>query len=90
MTSATRNISLRLYLDQYELSEHEVARLANVPRVTMWRAVRGWPVTRAHAAAIRKALWQLSGEVYDGSIATGNETVIDLQTYREQSSGGGQ
>ena len=83
MSSVTRNISLRLYMDQYELLEHEVARVASVPRVTVWRAVRGQPITEAHAAAIRKALWQLSGEFYRGSIETGTEAFINLQTYRE-------
>ncbi|MGB8345003.1 MAG: hypothetical protein WCD86_08970 [Ktedonobacteraceae bacterium] len=86
MINSTRNTVLRLFLDQYELSEHEVAKQADVPLVTLWRAVRGQPITEAHAAAIRKALWQLSGEFYAGSIATGTETLINLQTYREQRS----
>ncbi|MGB8344098.1 MAG: hypothetical protein WCD86_04395 [Ktedonobacteraceae bacterium] len=89
-TNPTRNTSLRLFLDQYELTEHEVARTANVPLVTMWRAVRGQPVTEAHAAAIRKALWRLSGDFYAGPIETGTETLINLQTYREQRSGSAQ
>jgi len=84
MTNPTRNTSLRLYLDQYELSEHDVARIANVPLVTMWRAVRGQPITDVHAAAICKALWRLSGDFYAGPIETGTETLINLQTYREQ------
>ncbi len=50
----------------------------------MWRAVRGQPITEAHAAAIRKALWQLSGDFYAGAIETGTEAFINLQTYREQ------
>jgi len=86
MTSPTRNTTLRLYLDQYELAEHNVARVANVPLVTMWRAVRGQPITAAHAAAIRKALWQLSGDFYAGALETGTETLINLQIYREQRS----
>jgi len=86
MTSPTRNTTLRLYLDQYELAEHDVARTANVPLVTMWRAVRGQPITAAHAAAIRKALWQLSGDFYAGALETGTETLINLQIYREQRS----
>jgi len=90
MSNVTRNTSLRLYMDQYELLEHEVARLSNVPRVTLWRATRGWPITEAHAAAIRKALWQLSGEFYRGPIETGDETIIDLQGYREQRGGSAQ
>lgn len=90
MTSSTRNTSLRLYMDHYELSEHEVARIANVPLVTLWRAVRGQPVTEAHAAAIRKALWQLSGEFYAGAIETGTEAILNMQTYREQRSGSAQ
>ncbi|HVB75423.1 MAG TPA: hypothetical protein VNE38_17890 [Ktedonobacteraceae bacterium] len=84
MTNPTRNATLRLYLDQYELSEHEVARVADVPLVTMWRAVRGQPITEARAAAIRKALWRLSGDFYAGPIETGTEAIINLQTYREQ------
>jgi len=60
--------------------------MINSTLVTLWRAVRGQPITEAHAAAIRKALWQLSGEFYAGSIATGTETLINLQTYREQRS----
>ena len=83
-TNPTRNTSLRLFMDQYELTEHEVACLANVPRMTLWRAVRGQPVTEAHAAAIRKALWRLSGDFYAGPIETGTEVLINLQTYREQ------
>ncbi|MGB8343467.1 MAG: hypothetical protein WCD86_01220 [Ktedonobacteraceae bacterium] len=90
MTNTTRNTSLRLFLDQYELSEHEVARQADVPLVTMWRAVRGQSITEAHAAAIRKALWRLSGDFYAGPIETGTETLINLQTYREQRSGSAQ
>ena len=86
MTNPTRNTTLRLYMDQYALSEHEVARVANVPLVTMWRAVRRQPITEAHAAAIRKALWQLSGEFYAGSIATGTEAMLNMQTYREEKS----
>jgi len=87
MTNPTRNATLRLYLDQYELAEHEVARVASVPLVTMWRAVRGQPITEAHAAAIRKALWQLSGDFYAGAIETGTEALLNLQTYREQRGG---
>ena len=90
MTNPTRNASLRLYLDQYELAEHDVARTANVPLVTMWRAVRGQPITEAHAAAIRKALWRLSGDFYAGPIETGTEAILDLQTYREQRSSSAQ
>lgn len=86
MTIPTRNTSLRLYMDQYELLEHEVARVARVPRVTVWRAMRGQPITGTHAAAIRKALWRLSGDFYAGTIETGDETLIDLQDYREQRS----
>ncbi|MGB8348549.1 MAG: hypothetical protein WCD86_26960 [Ktedonobacteraceae bacterium] len=86
MTNTARNTFLQLYLDRYELAEHEVACLADVPRVTMWRAVRGQPITEAHAAAIRKALWQLSGDFYAGPLETGTEAVLNLQTYREQRS----
>jgi len=86
MTNPTRNTTLRLYMDQYALSEHEVARVANVPLVTMWRAVRRQPITEAHAAALRKALWRLSGDFYAGPIETGAETIINLQMYREQRS----
>lgn len=87
MIHPTHNTSLHLFMDQYELTEREVARLANVPLMTVWRAVRGQPVTQAHAAAIRKALWQLSGDFYAGTIETGSEAVINLQHYREQRSG---
>ena len=87
-TSSTRNTALRLFLDQYELAEHEVAHQADVPRVTMWRAVRGQSVTESHAAAIRKAIWQLSGEYYGGPIVTGDEPVVDVRSGREQRSGG--
>jgi predicted transcriptional regulator len=87
MINSTRNTVLRLFLDQYELSEYEVAKQADVPLVTMWRAVRGQPITEAHAAAIRKALWQLSGDFYAGAIETGTETLLNPQTYREQRSG---
>jgi len=64
-----------------------VTRVANVPRVTLWRAVRGQPITEAHAAAIRRALWQLSGDFYAGAIETGTEAILNPQTYREQWSG---
>jgi len=47
-------------------------------------------LTEAHAAAIRKALWRLSGDFYAGAIETGTETLINLQTYREQRSGSAQ
>jgi len=86
MTNPTRNTTLRLYMDQYELAEHEVAHVAAVPRVTVWRAVRGQAITEAHAAAIRKALWRLSGDFYAGPIETGTEAIINLQTFREQRS----
>jgi len=86
MTNPTRNTTLRLYMDQYALPEHEVARVAAVPRVTVWRAVRGQAITEAHAAALRKALWRLSGDFYAGPIETGAETIINLQMYREQRS----
>jgi hypothetical protein len=46
--------------------------------------VRGQPVTEAHAAAIRKALWKLADDFYTGPIETGTEVLINLQTYREQ------
>ena len=87
MTNPTRNTSLCLYMDQYELPEHDVARVADVPRVTVWRAVRGQSITDAHAAAIRKALWRLSGDFYAGPIETGTEAILNMQTYREQRSG---
>jgi hypothetical protein len=86
-TNHMRNTSLRLFMDQYEIEEHDVAHVAKVPRMTVWRAVRGQPVTETPAAAIRKALWQLSGDIYAGTIETGAEVLIDLQTYREQRGG---
>lgn len=87
MTNPTRNTTLRLFLEQYELPEHRVAEQAGLPRMTVWRAVCGQPVTEAHAAAIRKALWQLSGDFYAGFIETGAEAILNLQNYREQRSG---
>lgn len=86
-TNPTRNTTLRLFLEQYDLPEHKVAEQAGLPRRTVWRAVRGQPVTEAHAAAIRKALWQLSGEFYVGAIEMGAEAILHLQPYREQRSG---
>jgi hypothetical protein len=83
MTESARNRQLQLYLDRYQLSIQDVAHLAEVPLMTMWRAVHGQPITTAHAAAIRKAL-------YAGPIETGLETIINLQAYREQRSGGAQ
>jgi hypothetical protein len=86
-TNPKRNTSLRLFLDQYEIEEHEVAQVAKVPRMTVWRAMHEQPVSEAHAAAIRQALWQLSGEVYRGALQTGAEVPLDLQTSREQRGG---
>ena len=90
MTNNPRYTPLQLYLDKYQISQADVARIASVPLVTMWRAVRGQPITDVHAAAIRKALWRLSGDFYAGPIETGTETIIDLQVYREQRSGSAQ
>jgi hypothetical protein len=84
-TKPTRNASLRLFMDQYEIEEHDVAQVAKAPRMTVWRAVRGQPVTKAHAAAIRQALWQLSGESYRGELETGIEVPIDMQTSEQRS-----
>jgi hypothetical protein len=86
-TNPTRNTSLRLFMDQYEIEEHEVAQAAKVPRMTVWRAVRGQPISEIHAAAIRKALRRLAGVFYDGPIETGAEAILNLQFYREQRSG---
>ena len=46
MTNSTRNTSLRLYMDQYELTEHEVARIADVPLVTCGAPRAGSPSRR--------------------------------------------
>jgi hypothetical protein len=89
-TNPTRNPSLRHFMDQYEIEEHEVAHVAKVPRMTVWRVVHGQPVSAVHAAAIRQALWQLSGEVYRGTLPTGAEVPLDLQTSREQRGGSAQ
>jgi hypothetical protein len=88
MANSARNIQLHLNLDRYGLLARNVALTANVPFATMWRAMQGQPITTAHAAAIRNALWQISGDFYTGPIETSAETVIDLHTSREQRSGG--
>jgi hypothetical protein len=75
MTNGTCNTQLQLFLDHYALLTRDVALTAKVPLATLWRAVHGLPITTAHAAAIRKALWQLSGDFYVGPIEVGAEAI---------------
>jgi hypothetical protein len=75
VANSTRNTQLQLFLDHYALLARDVAFTAKVPLATLWRAVHGLPITTAHAAAIRKALWQLSGDFYTGPIEVGAEAI---------------
>jgi hypothetical protein len=88
VTLSTRNMQLQLYLDRYELTTQIVAAVAKVPLMTLWRAMQGQPITTAHAAAIRQALWRLSGDFYTGPIEANAEALIDLPTHHRPESRG--
>jgi plasmid maintenance system antidote protein VapI len=64
------NVFFQSYLAQYNLTPLEVAKKAGVHYVTVWNITINRPVTAAHAAQIRNALYLITGVPYDGPIAT--------------------
>jgi hypothetical protein len=83
VANSIRNTQLQLFLDHYALLARDVALTAKVPLATLWRAMHGLPITTAHATAIRKALWQLSGDSYTGPIEAGAEAINTGKTRLE-------
>lgn len=64
------NTAFKTYLDTHGLTASEVAKHCRVRSMTVWNILKNKPVTPAHAAAVRAGLYQLTGVLYKGPIAT--------------------
>ena len=64
------NVSFQSYLAQHNLTPLEVAKKAGIHYVTVWNITINRPVTAAHAAQVRNALYVITGVAYNGPIAT--------------------
>jgi predicted transcriptional regulator len=64
------SFSLQEVMEAYRLNLVALAQEAAVPSMTLWRTMRGLPVTTAHAQAIVRAIWQVTGTNVSGDILT--------------------
>lgn len=65
--------SFAQYLETYQIEPLRLSLVAGVRYVTIWNAIKGYPITEAHAQKIRAAIKQLTGYVYSGTIPTVKE-----------------
>jgi hypothetical protein len=64
------NTAFQAYLARYNLTPLEVAKKAGIHYVTVWNITINRPVTSAHAAQVRNAVYVITGVPYDGPITT--------------------
>jgi hypothetical protein len=62
--------SLQLVMEAYRLNSVSVARAANLPSMTLWRAMRGLPITPTHAEALVNVILRMTGIDLTGKIPT--------------------
>jgi hypothetical protein len=61
-------LAFRAYVQHYHLSPVDVALVARVRYLTLWKIAQGIPVRAAHAASVRMALHKLTGVPYTAPI----------------------
>ena len=70
-------LSFEQYLQQHHLEPITVSVIAQVRYLTVWNAMKGKPITPAHAAQIRAGVLKLTGVPYTGSFALTQEQPVD-------------
>lgn len=63
-TAVDCSVAFRACLQHYRQTEYRVAVASGVRYLTIWNIAHGIPVQSAHAAAVRKGLWRLTGTPY--------------------------
>ena len=58
---AASSAAFRAYMRHFNLSRQEVARVANVRMLTVWKIEQGLPIREEHALAVCAALSHLTG-----------------------------
>ena len=58
---ADSSTAFRAYMQRFNLSRQEVAQVANVRMLTVWKIEQGLPVREEHALAVCAALSHLTG-----------------------------
>jgi hypothetical protein len=64
------HFSLKYVMEAFQLNTAIITREAGVPGMTLWRAMRGLPVTPAHAQAIVHVILRATGLNLTGTIPT--------------------
>ena len=65
------------YLQQHHLEAIRVSVIAQVRYLTVWNALKGKPITPAHAAQIKVGVLKLTGVPYIGSFVLTQEQPVD-------------
>ena len=65
---AESSAAFRAYMLHFNLSLRDVALVANVRMLTVWKIEQGLPIREADALAVRSGLHHLTGVLYTGPI----------------------
>ena len=65
------------YLQEHHLEAITVSVIAQVRYLTVWTALKGNPITPAHAAQIREGVFKLTGVPYTGLFVLTQERPVD-------------
>jgi hypothetical protein len=65
------------YVQQYHLEALTIATISQVRYLTVWNALKGKPITPAHAEKIRQGILQLTGVPYTGGFSLMPEPPLD-------------
>jgi hypothetical protein len=60
-------------LTQHHLTMLDLAQAAGVRLMVVWRALHGLPITASQAQSLRRALFDLTGVAYRGTLLTHGE-----------------
>ena len=65
---AESSAAFRAYMQQFNLSRQDVAQVANMRLLTVWKIEQGLPIREADALAVCAGLYQLTGIPYTALI----------------------
>ena len=65
---AESSVAFRAYMQRFGLSLRDVAQMANVRLLTVWKIEQGLPIREADALSVCAGLYHLTGEAFPALI----------------------